>query len=26
MLKDRIAINKRLLDLLSTAAGRWGSR
>ncbi len=24
MLKDRIAINKRLLDLLSTAAGRWG--
>ena len=24
MLKDRIGINKRLLDLLATAAGRWG--
>ena len=24
MLKDRIAINKRLLELLATAAGRWG--
>lgn len=24
MLKDRVAINKRLLGLLSTAAGRWG--
>ncbi len=24
MLKDRIAINRRLQDLLSTAAGRWG--
>lgn len=24
MLKDRIGINKRLLDLLSTAAERWG--
>lgn len=24
MLKDRIGINKRLLDLLSAAAGRWG--
>lgn len=24
MLKDRIAINKRLIDLLSSAAGRWG--
>ena len=24
MLKDRIAINKRLLELLSTTAGRWG--
>ncbi|RZL29300.1 MAG: slipin family protein [Sphingomonas sp.] len=24
MLKDRIGINKRLMDLLSAAAGRWG--
>ncbi|GJE62116.1 slipin family protein [Methylobacterium trifolii] len=24
MLKDRIAINKRLLELLATVAGRWG--
>jgi regulator of protease activity HflC (stomatin/prohibitin superfamily) len=24
MLKDRIGINKRLLDLLASAAGRWG--
>lgn len=24
MLKDRISINKRLQDILSTAAGRWG--
>lgn len=24
MLKDRIGINKRLMDLLSQAAGRWG--
>ena len=24
MLKDRISINRRLLDLLSEAAGRWG--
>ena len=24
MLKDRIGINKRLLDLLAAAAGRWG--
>ena len=24
MLKDRIGINRRLLDLLSSAAGRWG--